>query len=94
MGMAYPHSDYNEINEIKRGKHIDGFKVGDVIRMPHYNTAGGSEGRWRAWKITGCYLGATHQEGTYEMVPVDVKENEPIQVPCIILHTHPAIERV
>jgi hypothetical protein len=65
------------------------FVVGDTIRMPHYATAGG----FRVWKVIGQYLGGTRQEGTYALQPLDVVDNQPIQVPCIILETHPGIER-
>ena len=67
-----------------------GFKPGDTIRMPHYETAGG----FRVWNVQGVHLGGEWQEGTYQLVPVDVHDNEPIHVPCIILETHPGIERV
>jgi hypothetical protein len=67
------------------------FNVGDTVRIPHYETVKGS---FRVWKIVGCHLGATHQEGTYAMLPLDISDNEPIHVPCIILETHPSIERV
>ena len=66
------------------------FKPGDTLRMPHYETAGG----FRVWKVTGVYHGAERQEGTYHLIPVDMHENETIQVPCIILETHPEIERL
>lgn len=42
----------------------------------------------------GVHLGGEWQEGTYHLVPVDVHDNETIHVPCIILETHPSIERV
>lgn len=69
------------------------FNVGDVIRMPNYPTAGGPTTK-RVWKIIGVHLGGTGQEGTYAMRPVDYSVNEPIHVPCIILESHPMIERV
>jgi hypothetical protein len=67
-----------------------GFKPGDTIRMPHYETTGG----YRVWAVQGVHLGGEWQEGTYHLRPVDVHDNETIHVPCIILETHPAIERV
>lgn len=69
---------------------IQKFTVGDVIRMQHYPTCGG----FRCWKIIGQYLGGVKQEGTYELFPLDVNGNEPIQVPCLMLETHPGIVRV
>ena len=67
-----------------------GFKPGDTIRMPHYETTGG----YRVWTVQGVHLGGEWQEGTYNLRPVDVHDNETIHVPCIILETHPSIERV
>jgi hypothetical protein len=69
------------------------FTVGDVIRMPHYDTAGGPH-RKRVWKVVGQHLGATWQEGTYALRPLDYLHNEAIHVPCVMLETHPKIERV
>ncbi len=66
------------------------FTVGDIIRVPNYDTCKG----YRVWKVVGVYLGGLKQEGTYELFPLDVSENKPIQVPCIILETHPGIKRV
>lgn len=66
------------------------FDVGDTIRMPHYETAGG----FRVWKVEGVHLGGEKQEGTYHLKPVDMKENSEIHIPCIILETHPEIELV
>lgn len=74
----------------KQNVESKGFNCGDTIRMPHYPTAGG----FRVWKITGVHLGATRQESTYELIPLDASENKPINVPCIILETHPGIERM
>jgi hypothetical protein len=68
------------------------FGVGDVVRMPHYELAG--KERKRVWKITEESLGGNNQEGTYGMIPLDIADNEPIQVPCLILETHPEIEKV
>ena len=64
------------------------FRVGHILRLPHYKTAGG----FRVWQVIAVKLGATHQEGTYELEPLDIHPNESIEVPCIILETHPAIE--
>lgn len=66
------------------------FTVGDVIRMPNYKTAGG----FRCWKVVGQHLGGEKQEGTYELYPLDVLCNENVQVPCLILETHPGVVRV
>ena len=66
------------------------YTVGDVIRMPNYKTKGG----YRVWKIIGCYLGGENQEGSYELYPLDMNCGENIQVPCIILESHPNIVRV
>lgn len=66
------------------------FKVGDIIRMPHYETSGG----FRVWAVHGVHLGGTYQESTYRLTPLDVTENEMIHVPCIMLETHPSVERV
>lgn len=68
----------------------DRFTVGDTIRMPHYETAGG----FRVWQVQGVHLGGERQEGTYHLFALDIHGNEEIQVPCIILETHPEIERV
>lgn len=69
---------------------ITRYNVGDTLRMKHYPTAGG----YRVWKVYGVHLGATRQEGTYHLIPVDVSDNEAIHVPCLMLETHPGIERV
>lgn len=69
------------------------FSPGDVIQMPHYQTAGGPI-RTRAWKITGVHLGGENQEGTYQMIPLDYCENQPIHVPCVMLDQHPLVKRV
>ena len=66
------------------------FKVGDVIRLPRYKTSTG----YRVWQIIGCYVGAEGQEGSYELYPLDMDCGENIQVPCIILESHPNIVRV
>ena len=66
------------------------FTVGTVLRIPHYNTM--PPGSFRTWKITGVHLGGTGQEGTFAMVPLDVTENEPIHVPCILIIKNPLIE--
>lgn len=56
--------------------------------MKHYPTVGG----FRVWKVVGVHLGASGQEGTYALKPLDVRENEQIQVPCLMLETHGCIE--
>lgn len=66
------------------------YSVGEVIRIPHYETAGG----FRVWKVVGVHLGGEKQEGTYHLRPLDVKDNAEIHVPCIVLETHPEIELV
>lgn len=71
---------------------MNAFTVGDVIRHPHYPTVG--HGSYRVWKIIGVHLGATHQEGTYELEPLDIRPNHPIQVPCILLESIDRLERV
>ncbi len=65
------------------------FTVGDIIRIPNYDTCKG----YRVWKVIGVYLGGLKQEGTYELFPLDVSENKTIQVPCIMLETHPLVKR-
>lgn len=64
--------------------------VGDTIRLENYKTAGG----FRVWKVVGVHLGATQQESTYALKPLDVSENETIHVPCLMLETHGGVERV
>lgn len=64
--------------------------VGDTIRLEHYRGHGG----FRVWKVVGVHLGAVGQEGTYALKPLDVSENETIHVPCLMLETHGAVERV
>lgn len=66
------------------------FKVGDVLRLPHYETSGG----FRVWQVVGVHLGGTYQEGSYRLIPLDVHDNESLHVPCIMLETHPALERL
>ncbi len=67
------------------------FSAGDTIRMPHYATAGG----FRVWMIEAVYYGAENQEGTYHLKSLDINASDrEIQVPCIILETHPEIEIV
>lgn len=68
------------------------FDVGDIIRLPHYPTV--PKGRRRVWQVRGVHLGATEQEGTYALKPLDVSENEPIHVPCLMLETHPQVEKI
>jgi len=68
------------------------FQIGDTIRMPHYST---KPNEFRVWKICGHYLGCLGQEGVYWLKEIDLKENgNAIHVPCIMLETHPLIERV
>jgi hypothetical protein len=74
----------------KRPKRDGGFCVGDTLRMPHYETSGG----FRVWQVHGVHLGATYQESSYHLIPVEIHENEKLHVPCIILETHPEIERL
>jgi hypothetical protein len=70
------------------------FKTGDVIRLPQYGADGGNIGRSRVYKVVGCYLGADYQEGTYELESLDLKApDHVIQVPCVMLESHPTIER-
>ena len=66
------------------------YQVGDTLRMKHYPTATG----FRVWKVVGQHLGGEGQEGTYALTPLDVSENEPIHVPCIMLEMHPNVERL
>jgi len=66
------------------------YSVGETLRMPHYETAGG----FRVWKVVGVHLGGEKQEGTYHLRPLDLKDNAEIHVPCIVLETHPEIESV
>lgn len=66
------------------------YSVGETLRMPHYETAGG----FRVWKVVGVHLGGEKQEGTYHLRPLDIKDNAEIHVPCIVLETHPEIELV
>lgn len=74
----------------KRPERDGGFKPGDTLRMPHYETSGG----FRVWQVQGVHLGATYQESTYHLIPLEIHEHEKIHVPCIILETHPEIERL
>ena len=67
------------------------FTIGDVVRLRHYDTT--PEGRYRVWRVVGVYLGATEQESTYQLECLDVAENKPIQVPCLILESHPDVVR-
>ena len=62
--------------------------VGNVVRMPNYELAGG----YRAWVVVGCHLGASKQESTYQLKAIDMSENKVINVPCLILETHSQIE--
>lgn len=66
------------------------YDLGDILRIPNYPTCGGT----RVWEVTGVFLGALHQESTYELRPLELKENMPIQVPCILLETHTCVERL
>lgn len=67
------------------------FNVGDTIRMLGYETAK----HFRVWKIVGHHLGATMQEGTWALVPLDLAPGtHPIHVPCIMLEACSLIERV
>ncbi len=67
------------------------FKPGDTLRIPHYATAGG----FRVWMVEAVYHGAEKQEGTYHLKSLDINASDrEIQVPCIILETHPEIELV
>lgn len=75
-------------NEVAQTRLVRRFQVGDAIRIPHYPTTGG----FRVWMVTAQKLGGTFQEGTYTLKTLDVHENAPIEVPCIMLETHPEIE--
>lgn len=77
-----------DLSSDPENKIVQRFSVGDIVRIPHYKTAGG----FRVWKVTARKLGATYQEGTYSLKPLDVNENASVEVPCIILETHPGIE--
>jgi hypothetical protein len=66
------------------------FSVNDVIRLPKYRTRLG----YRCWKIQGVHLGGVEQESTYELIPLDILDFYPIQIPCIILDTHPNITKI
>jgi len=66
------------------------FSTGDTIRMHHYPICDG----FRCWKIIGVHLGKVKQESTYELLPLDVFENKTIQVPYLILETHPGIVKI
>lgn len=68
------------------------FNPGDIVRMPHYETVG--VGRFRVWVVEGVNLGGVNQEGTYQLRALDVLDNCPIHVPCIMLETHPLVERI
>lgn len=67
------------------------YSVGDIIRVKNYKTGNAS---YRLWKVVGVHLGAFNQEGTYELKPLDIKENKNIQVPCILLETHGGVEKI
>ncbi len=69
---------------------IQQFMIGDVIRLPNYETCGG----FRCWKIVGHHLGVVKQEGTYNLLCLDVSPNSEIQVPCLILESHPFVARI
>lgn len=69
---------------------IQRLDVHDTIRMRHYPTTGG----YRVWKVEAVLLGATYQESTYRLRPLDIDDHETIQVPCLMLETHPGIEKV
>lgn len=71
----------------KTSKH---FQVGDTLRMKNYPTAGG----FRLWKVISHNLGGMHQEGSYGLKPLDQTENEPLNVPCVMLENMDFIERV
>lgn len=73
---------------VKRTNLGGGFKVGDTIRLPHYETTGG----FRVWNVLGVHLGGEFQEGTHHLQCLDIVGNATIHVPCIILETHPEIE--
>lgn len=45
------------------------FTVGDIIRMPAHG------GGFRVWRVTGVFLGATHQEGVVEIETLDRLKN-------------------
>lgn len=68
------------------------YDVGDIIRLPHYPTV--AKGRRRVWQVRGVHLGAAGQESIYALKPLDVSENEPIHVPCLMLETHPEVEKL
>ena len=88
---SYQDDDMSSVRErVQRPKRDGGFSVGDTVRMPHYEATGG----YRVWHVVGVHLGGTFQEGTYHLRCVDIHENEVIHVPCIILDTHPEIERL
>lgn len=65
------------------------FQIGDILRMKNYPTAGG----FRLWKVISHNLGATHQEDSYGLKPLDRTENHPLNVPCVMLEGMEGIER-
>jgi len=66
------------------------YQTGDFFRCRNYSTTHG----WRVWRVVGVYLGAIGQEGTYECIPIDVNENKPIQIPCILLENNPNVQKL
>lgn len=70
------------------------YNIDDIIRIPI------SRG-FRLWKVTGISLGETAAEGHYIMRPLDLKLGLNVDgikvesvVPCDLVDTHQAIERV
>ena len=72
------------------------FNPGDVITLPHYETAGGPM-RKRVWKVGAVYLGATHQENVYALQTLDIENTDFGPMMLVlgqILESHPHILRV
>lgn len=62
--------------------------TGSVIRIPQYDTAGG----YRLYLVTATRLGATNEESVYEIYPLDVVDAKRMEVPCVLLDTHPGLQ--
>lgn len=81
------------IDHYEAKRRVQSFNVGDTLRMPNYDTAGG----FRVWSVEGVHLGAEGIESVYRLKALDVKRNalaNDTYVPCIMLETHPEVEKV
>jgi hypothetical protein len=73
-------------------RRVERYKVGDVLKVGGYDTAGQ---RKRLWVVEAQHLGGEGQESVYRLRALDVGAPTTIEifVPCILLETNSEISR-